>query len=76
MRRFLFGLALVALFASMRSLWPRQAQPRRSGSSTPTHPSYDEIALRAYFIGLDRDARGEKSDPLRDWAEAEHELLA
>ena len=39
-------------------------------------PSYDAIALKAYFIALDRHARGEEADPLKDWVEAEHQLKA
>ena len=38
--------------------------------------SYDEIALRAYFIALDRHSRGERGDPLRDWIEAERLAIA
>ena len=33
-------------------------------------PSYDAIALAAYFIALERHARGEAPDPLKDWLEA------
>ncbi len=36
--------------------------------------SYDTIALKAYFIALDRHARGEDADPLKDWLEAERQL--
>jgi hypothetical protein len=36
--------------------------------------SYDAIALKAYFIALDRHARGEEADPLKDWVEAERQL--
>ena len=38
--------------------------------------SYDEIALRAYFIALDHHSRGEPGDPLRDWIEAERLVVA
>ena len=37
-------------------------------------PTYDEIALRAYFIALERHARGESGNPLEDWHEAERQL--
>ncbi len=78
MKRFLFGLLIVALAASWRALLRgrrmRQAL-RTSSPSASGPPSYDEIAQRAYFIGLDHEANGEKSDPQRDWAEAEQELL-
>jgi hypothetical protein len=39
-------------------------------------PCYDLIALKAYFIALDRHARGEPSDPFKDWLEAEKQLLS
>jgi len=39
-----------------------------------TTPSYDAIVLAAYFIALDRHARGEAPDPLTDWLEAERLL--
>jgi len=38
-------------------------------------PCYDTIALKAYFIALDRHARGEPGDPLKDWSEAERQLF-
>ena len=37
----------------------------------PRMPSHDEIAMRAYFIALER---GFSSDPLADWLAAEREL--
>jgi hypothetical protein len=37
-------------------------------------PAYDAIVLAAYFIALDRHARGEAPDPLKDWLEAERQL--
>ena len=36
-----------------------------------TKSSYDEIALSAYFIALERARRGEEGDALTDWTEAE-----
>ena len=76
MRRLLFGFALIiGLLAGLRTLRSHRTPSRRSGSSHAPHPSYDDIALRAYFIGLDHEANGEKSDPFRDWVEAEHELF-
>ena len=36
--------------------------------------SYDAIALAAYFIALERHARGEAPDPLKDWLEAERQF--
>jgi hypothetical protein len=35
------------------------------------NPSSDTIALKAYFIALDRHARGEPPNALKDWLEAE-----
>jgi hypothetical protein len=55
-----------------------QADGRTTQSPLPQQaakPSYDEIAWKAYLIALDRHARGEPADPLRDWVEAEHLLL-
>ena len=37
-------------------------------------PSYDEIALRAYFIALHRHSHGTPGDALQDWTEAERQL--
>ncbi|EDY16116.1 hypothetical protein CfE428DRAFT_6378 [Chthoniobacter flavus Ellin428] len=76
MRRLLFGLALLGLIVAVRGRRSRRAPARLSLSSHSKPPTYDDIALRAYFIGLDHDANGDQPDPLRDWAEAEHELLA
>lgn len=42
----------------------------------PDPPCYNEIALSAYFVALERNARGEPSDPFLDWIEAERELKA
>ena len=76
MKRFLFGLLIVALAVSWRALLRgRRMRQALWTSSASQPPSYDEIAQRAYFIGLDHEANGEKSDPQRDWAEAEQELL-
>jgi hypothetical protein len=38
-----------------------------------THPTTEEIALRAYHIYLERD--GAPGNPLEDWTRAERELL-
>ena len=43
-------------------------------SDLGSKPSYDAIALAAYFIALDRHARGEAPDPLKDWLEAERQF--
>lgn len=39
----------------------------------PPSSSYEEIALSAYFIALERARRGEEGDPLKDWVDAERE---
>ncbi|MEI6713909.1 MAG: DUF2934 domain-containing protein [Verrucomicrobiota bacterium] len=36
----------------------------------------DAIAVRAYFLGEKRRAEGLHPDPVRDWLEAESEILA
>ena len=71
---FILGLGVFAL--ALQSLLRGRARQRKLFPATDpaTSPSYDEIALRAYFIGLDREARGEPSAPRQDWAEAEHQL--
>jgi hypothetical protein len=73
MKKLLFALGLAALLGVALEALIR-GKARRRKMSTLAAPSYDEIALRAYFIGLDREARGEPSAPLQDWAEAEHQL--
>jgi hypothetical protein len=53
-------------------------EPNEQSSKTDngSRPSYDAIALAAYFIALDRHVRGEAPDPLKDWLEAERQLTA
>ena len=50
---------------------PKEQSPQTDVGSKP---SYDAIALAAYFIALDRNARGEAPDPLKDWLGAERQL--
>lgn len=38
--------------------------------------TYEEIALRAYFIALQRHRQGEVGDPQHDWAEAQRQIKA
>jgi hypothetical protein len=52
----------------------RDPQTESLSPSVRSKHAYDDIALRAYFIALDRHRRGEESDPLKDWVEAEHQL--
>ena len=51
---------------------PKEQIPQMEPGSKP---SYDAIVLAAYFIALDRNARGEAPDPLKDWLEAEQQLI-
>lgn len=44
--------------------------------SQATDVLYDAIALKAYFIALNRHLGGEEADPLKDWLEAERQLRA
>lgn len=66
------GLGVIALALSPRV---RRRAPRLRRTAQGAAPSYDAIALRAYFIGLEREARGEPSAPQRDWQEAEQQLV-
>ncbi len=52
------------------SMPPEMNPGKRKGRSE------DDLARRAYFIALERHARGEQEDPLRDWLEAEREWIA
>jgi hypothetical protein len=78
MKRLLFILGLGVFALALQSLLRRRARQRKFSPPTgpDAFPSYDEIALRAYFIGLDREARGEPSAPQQDWTDAEHQLTA
>ncbi len=61
-------------FSSMATeAFPSPFTPEPAPGETPG-PCYDAIALKAYFIALDRHARGEEADPLKDWLEAERLL--
>jgi len=48
-------------------------KPRKSRAAKTT-PTYDEIALRAYHLYLQRN--GAAGNPFDDWKQAEQELLA
>jgi hypothetical protein len=72
MKKLLLALGLATLGIGLDVLIRGRA--RRKKPSASTTPTYDEIALRAYFIGLDRETRGEPSAPLQDWTEAELQL--
>ena len=48
---------------------PTETKSRAAGS----HPTTEEIALRAYHIYLERN--GAPGNPLDDWTRAERELL-
>jgi hypothetical protein len=53
---------------------PEQTTTKEPQTDHDSKPSYDAIVLAAYFIALDRHARGEARDPLKDWLEAERQL--
>jgi hypothetical protein len=53
---------------------PEQTTMNEPQTDQSSKPSYDAIVLAAYFIALDRHARGEAPDPLKDWLEAEQQL--
>ena len=44
------------------------------GSRRPKEPSYEQIQLRAYFIGERRKSLGIQGDETSDWVQAEREL--
>jgi Protein of unknown function (DUF2934) len=44
----------------------------RKPAVAPLKPSYEEIALRAYHIYLERGST--PGDPMQDWLQAEREL--
>jgi hypothetical protein len=50
------------------------ARKARKTPATKSGPSHDEIALRAYYIYLQRN--GAPGSPFDDWKQAEQELLA
>lgn len=74
MKKLLLALGFAALGIGLDALL--RGRVRRKRQRPASIPSYDEIAMCAYFIGLDREARGEPSAPLQDWTEAEHQLTA
>jgi hypothetical protein len=53
---------------------PEQTTTKEPQTDHDSKPSYDAIVLAAYFIALDRHARGEAPDPLKDWLEAERQI--
>jgi hypothetical protein len=46
--------------------------PQKSRKAVAVKPTYDEIALRAYHIYLERGST--PGDPMQDWLQAEREL--
>ena len=53
----------------------RTERAKRSVLSTRTiEPSYEQIQLRAYFIGERRKSLGIRGDETSDWVQAEREL--
>ena len=51
---------------------PEAPKKPRKAAATPPMPTYDEIALRAYHIYLERGCT--PGDPMQDWLQAEREL--
>ncbi|HUN63075.1 MAG TPA: DUF2934 domain-containing protein [Candidatus Sulfotelmatobacter sp.] len=49
------------------------AEPAKKTRAVVTSPTYEEIALRAYHIYLERGCTS--GDPMQDWLRAEQELL-
>ena len=49
---------------------------RPAGSSKAKEPSYEQVQLRAYFIGERRKSLGIPGDETSDWVQAELELKA
>ena len=47
---------------------------RKPAVAAAVKPSYDDIAVRAYHIYLERGAT--PGDPMEDWLQAERELTA
>jgi hypothetical protein len=52
------------------------ATKSKSQKKLVTHPSSEQVALRAYFIGERRRSLGIQGDETSDWVAAERELLA
>ena len=46
--------------------------PKKTKKAAAVNPTYDEIALRAYHIYLERGST--PGDPMQDWLQAEREL--
>jgi hypothetical protein len=47
--------------------------PKKPGKAAQAKPTYEEIALRAYHIYIERGST--PGDPLQDWLQAEKELI-
>jgi len=55
-----------------KSVSPEAPKKSRKAAETAT-PTYEEIALRAYHLYLERG--GTPGDPMQDWLQAEQELI-
>ena len=73
MKSLFYVLGAGALAAAFHLLL-RSRTKHEGETATALQPSYDDIARRAYFIGLDRKSRGEPVDSVLDWAQAEQQL--
>ena len=56
-----------------KSVSPEAPKKSRKAAAT-AKPTYEEIALRAYHIYLERGST--PGDPMQDWLQAEQELTA
>ena len=55
-----------------KSASPEAPKKTRNAALPAATPTYDQIALRAYHIYLQRGATA--GDPMQDWLQAEREL--
>jgi hypothetical protein len=76
LRSLIFVAAGLAVLAVVRAARSNPEEGRAEDQSLPPNgkPSHDDIASRAYFIGLEHERRGEPHNASHDWAEAETEL--
>jgi hypothetical protein len=77
LRSVFFVATGVVVVATIRAAKSRHDKNRAQDLSTPKTggPGHDDIASRAYFIGLEHERRGEPHDASADWAQAETELV-
>ena len=69
----------VPALAEPKKITVRKSTSTRTAKSSvrskrPKEPSYEQIQLRAYFIGERRKSLGIQGDETSDWVQAEREL--